>query len=96
MIKYLKRTLRRWLEEPYESMTIVGSDTPVHPKDNFPDSGMIRFEIFPAIGGRILKVNRYSEDNRGNTERHVDMYIITDSDNIGERVSKIINIQMYK
>ena len=96
MFNYLRRKLRNWLEDPYESVAIVGSDHPIHTVDNFPESGMIRFEIFPAIGGRILKVNRYSEDNRGNTERHVDMYIITDSDNIGERVSKIINIQLYK
>lgn len=98
MIKYLKRKLINWLHEDNgakESAKLVSSS------DGMPESGMIRFELFPAIGGRILKVVRYVDSHNtkghiGNSDRSVDMYIITDSDNVGERVSKIINIQMYK
>ena len=61
------------------------------------ESNAIHFELRPAIGGRILRVTRTVVDQRiGKVERDSDTYIITDSDNLGERVAKIINLQAYK
>lgn len=104
MIKYLKRKLAEWVKEanydikdvPENYKLVSGIQTNDVLSNELPELGMIRFELFPAIGGRILKVNRLTEDVRKGVERHVDMYIITDSDDIGERVAKIVNLQMYK
>lgn len=53
----------------------------------------ISFELSSAVGGRILNVRRY--DNR--TDRHRSQtYVIPSGEDIGERVAKIVNLEMFK
>ncbi len=100
MIKYLKKKLAQWVYEANQVPEIFASNKIVKGIGIDPDhveGSSIYFELKPAIGGRILRVTRTVVDQRiGKVERDSDTYIITDSDNLGERVAKIINLQAYK
>lgn len=53
----------------------------------------ISFELSSAVGGKILNVRHY--DNR--LDRHENQtYVIPSGEDIGERVAKIINLEMFK
>ena len=53
----------------------------------------ISFELTSAVGGRILNVRRY--DSR--TDRHDSTtYVIPAGEDVGSRVSKIINLELIK
>lgn len=53
----------------------------------------ISFELSTAVGGKILNVRHY--DNR--LDRHESQtYVIPNGEDIGERVAKIINLEMFK
>jgi hypothetical protein len=53
----------------------------------------ISFELSSAVGGKILNVRHYDERK----DRHESQtYVIPNGEDIGERVSKIINLEMFK
>ena len=53
----------------------------------------ISFELSTAVGGRILNVRRYDERK----DRHESQtYVIPNGEDIGERVAKIINLELIK
>jgi 5S rRNA maturation endonuclease (ribonuclease M5) len=97
MIKHIKKRIAGWVIEEmqqqkeelvveYRGNSIRGAEI----DDSVNDT--IHFDLTAAIGGRILKVRRYDKNHNQSAQ----IYIITDSDNIGERVSKIINLEMIK
>lgn len=53
----------------------------------------ITFELTSAIGGRILNVRRYDQrkDQHDSTT-----YVIPSGEDVGSRVSKIINLELIK
>ena len=53
----------------------------------------ISFELSSAIGGRILNVRRY--DDRKDRHDH-QTYVIPNGEDVGERVAKIVNLEMFK
>lgn len=53
----------------------------------------ISFELTSAVGGRILNVRHYDERK----DRHESQtYVIPSGEDIGERVAKIINLELFK
>ena len=53
----------------------------------------ITFELSSAVGGKILNVRHYDERK----DRHeTQTYVIPTGEDIGERVAKIINLEMFK
>ena len=53
----------------------------------------ITFELSSAVGGRILNVRRY--DNK--TDRHDSQtYVIPSGEDVGNRVAKILNLELLK
>lgn len=53
----------------------------------------ITFELTSAVGGRILNVRHYDERK----DRHESQtYVIPAGEDVGERVAKIINLEMFK
>lgn len=53
----------------------------------------ISFELSTAVGGRILNVRRYDERK----DRHDSQtYVIPQGVDVGERVAKIINMELIK
>ena len=56
-------------------------------------SDRISFELTSAVGGRILNVRRYDERK----DRHdTQTYVIPSGEDIGARVTKIINLELIK
>ena len=53
----------------------------------------ISFELSSAIGGRILNVRRY-DDRKDRQDQQT--YVIPNGEDIGERVAKIVNLEMFK
>ncbi len=53
----------------------------------------ISFELTSAVGGKILNVRHYDDRK----DRHeTQTYVIPTGEDIGERVAKIINLEMFK
>lgn len=53
----------------------------------------ITFELSTAVGGRILNVRRYDDRK----DRHDSQtYVIPNGEDVGERVAKIINLEMVR
>jgi hypothetical protein len=53
----------------------------------------ISFELTSAVGGKILNVRHYDERK----DRHeCQTYVIPTGEDIGERVAKIINLEMFR
>jgi hypothetical protein len=55
--------------------------------------GRITFELSHAVGGKILNVRHY--DERKDRHDH-QTYVIPSGEDIGERVAKIVNLEMFK
>ena len=53
----------------------------------------IRFDLSSAVGGRILKVRRF---DRKTHEDDTQIYVIPQGEDVGERVSKILNLELIK
>ena len=57
------------------------------------DDDPIRFELTTAVGGRILRVRRY---DRRKHENDCQIYVIPQGEDVGDRVSKIVNLELLK
>jgi len=53
----------------------------------------ISFDLSSAVGGRILNVRRY-DPRKDHHENQT--YVIPNGEDIGERVAKIINLEMFR
>lgn len=53
----------------------------------------ISFELSAAVGGKILNVRHY-DDRKDRHESQT--YVIPSGEDVGERVAKIINLELFK
>jgi hypothetical protein len=53
----------------------------------------ISFELSTAVGGKILNVRQYDDRKDQHNQQ---TYVIPNGEDIGERVAKIINLEMFK
>lgn len=63
---------------------------------NLRSDDSIYFELIPATGGRVLKVLREEGGRNVDYQRMQTLYVIPSGDDIGQRVSKIINLELLK
>jgi hypothetical protein len=55
--------------------------------------GRISFELSTAVGGKILNVRHYDERK----DRHESQtYVIPNGEDVGERVAKIVNLELFR
>lgn len=53
----------------------------------------ISFDLSSAVGGKILNVRHYDHRN----DRHENQtYVIPNGEDVGERVAKIVNLELFK
>lgn len=72
-------------------MAIAGAQT--ISRGNPEGEERITFELSTAVGGRILNVRRYDDRK----DRHDSTtYVIPSGEDVGARVSKIINLDLIK
>lgn len=87
-MKWLKRTIRNWLREDNYDRP---DPEPAPPPG--PDIEGIRFTLMAAHGGCILQTSTY--DQKHDT-RNFQTYLITDSEDIAERVGQIVALEIYR
>ncbi len=74
------------------TMKMVGAQLSIE-KSRAEGEGRITFELSSAVGGKILNVRHYDQHR----DRHESQtYVIPSGEDIGERVAKIINLEMFK
>ena len=87
--KYESMKQERWLQE--STKMAIGSAMVERSRPE--GEGRITFELSTAVGGKILNVRHYDERK----DRHDQQtYVIPTGEDIGERVAKIINLEMFK
>jgi len=86
--KYEREYSNTWLQEKH-SMAIG----PMVERGRAEGEDRITFELTSAVGGRILNVRRY--DNRKD-QHDATTYVIPSGEDVGSRVSKIINLELIK
>lgn len=100
-MRWLKRLVAKWArEEEWTNSAKVAfaEDSPRRSIDHNESSETIRFNLTPAVGGRILRVNRESNQrglSLGPSETS-QLYVIPSGEDVGQRVAKIINIELLK
>ena len=88
--KYESMQENKWLQESTK-MAIAGAQ--MVERGRAEGEGRISFELSNAVGGKILNVRHYDERK----DRHDQQtYVIPTGEDIGERVAKIINLEMFK
>jgi len=99
MFKYVKKRIASWVIEEMNRDSYTGEATLINNSHISRGSSIaeidtdINFDLSAAVGGRILRVRRF-DHRKGMSD--IQTYIITDADNIGERVAKIINLELIK
>jgi len=97
---FYKQTKKAWdnkskyEQEEYISLREAKMSSGSVQIDHTPEGqGRITFELSAAVGGKILNVRQYDERK----DRHeTQTYVIPSGEDIGERVAKIINLEMFK
>ncbi len=98
-MNWLKRKLRRWLENDSSNMAIEGGLVKSAMIEEYHE-GIINFNLSPAIGGRILRVTRDAQIKHSSIgssrDRETSVYVIPSGEDVGERVTKILNLELLK
>lgn len=94
--KFLVSKLKQGLEEDREAQ-IYGSQKMgtalAIDRGSVEGQDRISFELSTAVGGRILSVRRYDERKDRNESQ---TYVIPNGEDVGERVAKIINLELFR
>lgn len=91
-MKWLKRKLINWMNEPdYER----GSERAISVKetDYVEADPIINFRIYSAQNGKILEFSKYDRV-KDRSDRSV--YIISKDEDVAEKVSKCLNLEMLR
>ena len=86
-----KRKLRQWLYDCENSCVSVSGSDPIEHYEHYDHN--INFSLIPARGGFVLSVRRYYHHQ---DESKRELYLINQEDNVGERIARIINLEMIK
>lgn len=86
-----RRWLRNWLNNfdsdgPEKASLVRKSDDPDTDR-------CLHFKVWFANGGRVVQTNRY---DRHKDRNQTSMYVITENQNFGEELDKIITIEGLK
>lgn len=94
-MKWLKRKVIKWVREDWEEAKEDNSIGLVSIRDsNRPDTDpVMNFRIYSAENGKILEFNRYDYVKDRN---HVSMYIIDKEEDVSEKVSKCLSLELLK
>jgi len=89
-MKWLKRKIRNWLED---DEYLVTESTSIKLTTNTLSSEGFKIYVYRANGGIILETSTY--------DRHKDrtlngLYVITDDDQLGDSIAKIITMENLK
>lgn len=90
MIKFLKRKLRNWLNSDECNISQSKEDSPSTARI---DSFGLNLRIYKAQGGTIIESNKY---DKLKDRHHNSLYVITDDQDLGEEINKIITMESLR
>lgn len=82
----------KYEEERNTKMATIGAQAMIE-RGRPEGEDRISFELSTAVGGRILNVRRYDERKDRNDSQ---TYVIPQGVDVGERVAKIVNLELIK
>lgn len=90
-----RRWLRNWItnfdkDEPETAkigrLSVVANDDPDNEKS-------LQFRVWFATGGKVIQTNRY---DRVKDRHFTSMYVVTDNDELGREIDKIITMESLR
>jgi hypothetical protein len=97
-MKILKSWILKWLNDSDRDYSLRKENAPQHlvVKENHfehrPDK-TVNFKLMFASGGKIIQTQRYDTVRQ---EHNSNLYIITEEQNLGEELEKIITIELLR
>lgn len=95
-MKWFKRKLRNWVREIDNEPCVdngIGIVSSIR-ESNRPDTEpVLNFRIYSAENGKILEFNSY---DRVKDRNRVNIYIINKDDDVSEKVSKCLSLELLK
>ena len=98
-MRFLKRWIRNWINTDYPDYNLVAEAKTVsctvsnNLEPNYTDSDVITFKLHKASGGRVIETFRY--DQRASDSKR-SLYVIEDSQDFTESLSRIITLEYLK
>jgi hypothetical protein len=86
----IRQRLRNWImndSDDYADQLVSVDETP------HLESEGLRLQVFRASGGYVIETRSY---DRKNDRNHNTMHVITDEENLGERIGKIIMMEALR
>lgn len=94
-MKFLKKLLVKWIKEAQEeeySNKSVGL-VAVRDEARVDDEPILNFRIYSANNGRIIEFSKY---DRLKDKNHRSVYVCQPDDDIGEKISKYVNLELLR
>ena len=93
-MKWIKRKIRDWLNEPCEDEMSKGIGISPDREDNRPDTDpVLSFRIYGAENGQVLEFNSY---DRAKDRHRNSVYIINKDEDVAEKVAKCVTLESMK
>jgi hypothetical protein len=91
-MKFIKRLVAKWAREATEEnnfpvKAVSVSDDTLHSDAN------LNFKVYHATGGYVMEFRRY---DRKTDRMDNQIYVISKEEDLGERVARIVNLEMMK
>ena len=87
--KYEQDSSNKWLQDKHK----MAIGQAMVERGRAEGEGRITFELSTAVGGKILNIRHYDDRK----DRHDSQtYVIPNGEDVGERVAKIINLELFK
>lgn len=84
---WLKRKLRRWIDDAGDVKQTVGAIAVKSIDADFDGSDGYTLRVYPARGGRVIQYYKY---DRQNDRSKTSLYVIADSEDLGDAVKNIV------
>lgn len=89
-MKWLKRHITNWIREDWDKgpLNDLGARNAVCDADS-----VLSFRVFSAIGGQVVEFKRCRQSHG---IYDITTYVITSEQDLGEKIGKIVNMEMLK
>lgn len=84
---WLKRKIRRWINDSGDVEQTVGSIAVKAVDNDLDSSDCYTLRVYPARGGRVIQYYKY---DRQNDRSKTSLYVIADSEDLGDAVKNIV------
>jgi hypothetical protein len=95
-MNWIKSKIIKWVREDWISAKVAVDEGIKQRPEDISSNETIRFNLTPAMGGRILRVTRDTNQKTLGPSDNTQLYVIPSGEDVGQRVAKIINLELLK